>query len=298
MKNSKWADKFCIRSASNDCDFRWYEYQDNKTLPYDFDYEPKAWEVVSNLLVPTKPCLAIVSLNQELSCIFTGLLSERKTGSRLIYDTVIVANSNDELSDLQKKLLNVFLSAEINHSPLNSLSKAFKDNGIDGIIIDEEIFKNELEELYNRGSKTSIESKYLFPDCVVKDSLVARYSLAKELAKTLPNNSESQILSVVTKHKSPELLKNKVILGITDYSTAPQIEDVATVITQKQPDKQQRFDIATETSRGEHLKRETVVQADTKDERTQAREAWQRIREIPFWSWRLVIEKRIKQSDS
>lgn len=291
-------DKLYIRSASNDGGYCWYKFENGKTIPYDVGYEPEAWERVNNLLVSTKPCLAIVNLNQELSCIFTGILSERKAGSRLIYDTVIITNSNSELSDLQKKLINVFLSADISDSPLNSLSKAVKDNGIKEIIIDEGNFKDELNKLCDKGSDFVTKNQYLFPDDIVRDSSLARNSLIQKLMERLPQNNEDKVLSVVTKHKSPELLKDKVIWGITDYSTARKIEDVVPRFSQEKTDEQFKRKAATSPeSKEADFNYATKQVTYSNDEINQTSEPWRITFPIPFSSRELVLEVRNRKSE-
>lgn len=226
MKNKKWSETFYLRSASSDCGYRWYKYEGEETIDCDFAYEPQAWEMVNSLMVSNKPCLAVVNIKGEVSCIFTGLLSQRRAGTRLIYESIIISTPHAKLSSLQKNVIRLFLFSNINESPLDTLTKAIIDNGLNGVLVNQRSFDAEIESLYNQKIDIELDSQPLFPNYIVKDSLSARRSLARALVAYMFDVSESNIVLVVTKHKSPTLLKNSnVIWGITDYSSAPDIND-------------------------------------------------------------------------
>ncbi len=239
--------KIYVRAVTRRCEFRWYSLNGLLTTAYGPDWEPDAWTLCGQLLVDTKPCVALVSQKQNLSCIFTGLLSYRSDESWRIYDTVIIESSGELLSETQKDLLKLFLLSEQGASSLNMLTRAIEDIGQEGIAINAYKLHENLTYLSGEGSKLRANAKRGLPNNIVKDSPESRNAFVfstENYRKTFFD--ESRVIAVATKNKSPEIIGLRVDWGITDHSAAlpfcpePPLEEQQSTEQEAKQEKTQR----------------------------------------------------------
>jgi hypothetical protein len=168
----------------------------------------------------------LVSNEGRISCIFTGLPAvNRKSGTRDVHDTIIVEAFDNRLTDVQRKLLCIYLSSHFSLAALTDL--VTEENG--AIVFRASDFMQTIENLYVTAASADERFVCLELDHGVwLDGENPRRMLWKSLSQYDGNPSAGEILALVTTSKHVSMLTQKSTWALTDHPSAVAINSSCT----------------------------------------------------------------------